>query len=78
MLERIVFEARFTERGWAVTRDDKLVGYYSAQKMAERAMARMARTDASKGRQATAVLHKRDGTVASSRSYAKLTASWHG
>jgi hypothetical protein len=66
------------ERGWRVTRDDRLVANYPTQQTAERAIARQARAEANRGNQAKALLHKKDGTLASERSYTRLTTPWLG
>lgn len=74
--ETVIFQSRPAGRGWLVTRDDKPVARYPSQGIAEREMARMARAVANNGSQAKAILCKRDGTVASERSYTKLTTPW--
>lgn len=72
----VVFKSLPCERGWKVTRDDRLVAHYPTQHIAERAAARLAKAETSKGKPARAVLHKRDGSVASERSYTRLTTPW--
>jgi len=76
MNEAVTFKCLLDDRGWLVTRDDKTVGHYPSQHIAEREMARLARAVANKGGQARALIHKRDGSLASERSYTRLTTPW--
>jgi hypothetical protein len=76
MKELITFKVLPSDRGWKVMRDEQLVAHYPNQTIAEKAAARQARAEANKGNQARAILHKRDGTVSSERSYTKLTTPW--
>jgi hypothetical protein len=78
MAEPVTFKSVPAERGWAVIRDEKPVAHYPNQSIAEREMARLARGVANKGGQARAILHKRDGTVSSERSYTRLRTPWFG
>ena len=72
----VIFNCQRSDRGWVVMRDGKTVGHYPNQTIAEREMARLARAVANKGGRAKAVIHKRDGSIASSRSYTKVTTPW--
>jgi hypothetical protein len=76
--EPVTFKSIPATRGWTVIRDGRAVAHYPNQSIAEREMARLARAVAKKGGQARAILHKRDGSVASERTYTKLTTPWLG
>jgi hypothetical protein len=76
MTEAVVFRSMPAHRGWVVTRDERPIGHYKNQSIAEREMARIARSVANKGVQARAILYKRDGSVGSERSYTQLTVPW--
>ena len=70
MSETIIIKSLPAERGWKVTRDDKLVARYPTQKIAEAAAARLGRKEAKTGNKAIAMMHRGDGEVAGQRSYA--------
>jgi len=74
--DRVVFKSLPGERGWKVTRDDKLVARYATQQVAERAAARLAQSETSKGTPAKVIRHRRDGTISGERSYTRLTTPW--
>lgn len=78
MSETVTFKSLPADEGWKVTRNEIFVCKYPNQQMAERAMARHARAEAKRGNRAKAVLHRKDGSVASERSYTRLTTPWLG
>lgn len=69
MAEPIILKLLPAERGWKVTRNDRLVAHYPTYNIALAEMARIGRREAKKGNTAKAIMHRGNGEVAGERSY---------
>lgn len=70
MPDQIILKLLPGERGWRVTRDDRLVAHYPTHHMAQTEIARLGRKEAKLGNTAKAIMHRGDGAVVGERTYA--------